>query len=106
MDLWSQGTRWVVRVHTASSVFGKPLHHAYVNLKRDPNTTFQTSIYWEKYTWHSSLFLSLFSVVQPTQIFDISKKKKKKKDDVVKPIFTWNNSFHLAKYVKVNFYNF
>ena len=36
-------------------------------------------------------FFSPFSVVRPTQIFGIFKKKKK--DDVVKPIFTWNNYF-------------
>ena len=39
------------------------------------------------------LFFSPFSVVQPTQIFGIFKKKKS--NDVVKPFFTWNNSFNL-----------
>ena len=40
------------------------------------------------------LFFSPFSVVRPTQIFGIIKKKKKG-NDVVKPFFTWNNSFNL-----------
>ena len=34
-------------------------------------------------------------VVQPTQIFGISKKKKKQSNDLVKPFFTWNNSLNL-----------
>ena len=38
------------------------------------------------------LFFSPFSVVRPTQIFRIFKKKS---NDVVKPFFTWNNSFNL-----------
>ena len=105
MDLWSQGTRWVVRVHTASSVFGKPLHHAYVNLKRGPPAPPSWHLSTGKNTHGTGLFLSLFSVVQPTQIFDIFKKKKKKGAGA-NPLFTWNYSFHLAKYVKVNFYNF
>ena len=42
--------------------------------------------------WPSSHFFSPFSVVLPTQIFGIFKKKK---NDVVKPFFTWNNSFNL-----------
>ena len=43
------------------------------------------------------LFSPPFSVVRPTQIFGIFKKKKNKKksNDVVKPFFTWNNSFNL-----------
>ena len=39
------------------------------------------------------LFFSPFSVVRPTQIFGIFQKKKR--NDVVKPFFTWNNSFNL-----------
>ena len=40
-----------------------------------------------------SSFFSPLSVVRPTQIFGIFKKKKS--NDVVKPFFTWNNSFNL-----------
>ena len=40
----------------------------------------------------SSSVFSSFSVVWPTQIFVIFKKKS---NDVVKPFFTWNNSFNL-----------
>ena len=42
-----------------------------------------------------SFFFSPFSVIRPTQIFGIFKKKKS--NDLVKPIFTWNNSFNLKK---------
>ena len=44
-------------------------------------------------TLGNPLFFLLFSVVRPTQIFGIFQKKKSK--DVVKPFFTWNNSFIL-----------
>ena len=39
-----------------------------------------------------SSFFSPFTVVRPTQIFGIFKKKS---NDVVKPFFSWNNSFNL-----------
>ena len=41
-----------------------------------------------------SSFFPPFSVVRPSQSFDIFKKKKRS-NDVVKPFFTWNNSFNL-----------
>ena len=40
-----------------------------------------------------SSFFSSFSVVRPTQIFAIFKQKKS--NNLVKPFFTWNNSFNL-----------
>ena len=40
-----------------------------------------------------SFFFSLFTVVRPTQIFGILEKKEA--SGVVKPFFTWNNSFNL-----------
>ena len=43
---------------------------------------------------HASSFFSPFSVVRPTQILGIFKKKKKNGNNVVKPFFSWNNSFN------------
>ena len=52
--------------------------------------------HWNLFTSTSHLGHPLFfpfSVVRPSQIFGIFKKKKS--GDVVKPFFTWNNSFNL-----------
>ena len=46
---------------------------------------------WTK-TDKAILFFFPFSVVRPTQIFGIFKKKS---NEVIKPFFTWNNSFNL-----------
>ena len=51
------------------------------------------------FIWAILLIFSPFSVVRPTQIFGILKKKKRRRisNDVVKPFFTWNNSFNVKK---------
>ena len=45
--------------------------------------------------YKASSFSSPFSVSDRPKFLAFSKKKKKKGNDVVKPFFTWNNSFNL-----------
>ena len=60
--------------------------------KRFYNISKMDETTWTKTDMAILFFCSPFSVVRPTQIFGMLKKKS---NEVIKPFFTWNNSFNL-----------